>query len=104
MFNNYHWLTVLVFQDDSAVHIAEETSNAAWAAPVAIMVAVLSTEILGWLMYIALSFAIASVPDVLRSNLALPIGDVYLNVLGRKGTFVLWWSMVLLQVCCNSPM
>lgn len=65
----------------------------------AIMVGVLGTEILGWLMYIAVSFATASVPVAIQSKLVLPIGDVFLNVLGRKGTFVLWWSMVVLQVC-----
>lgn len=64
------------------------------------MVGVLGTEILGWLMYIAVSFATASVPEALQSKLVLPIGDVFLNVLGKKGTFVLWWSMVVLQVCC----
>lgn len=90
----YHSFT----QDDSAVHIAEETSNAASAAPIAIMVGVLATEILGWLMYIAVSFATASVSEALQSKLVLPIGDVFLNVLGRKGTFVLWWAMVVLQV------
>ncbi|KAF8555239.1 amino acid transporter [Imleria badia] len=64
---------------DSAAYIAEETSNAAHAAPIAIMVRVLGTEILGWLMYIAVSFATYSVPDVLQSKFALPIGDVFLN-------------------------
>lgn len=98
--SSWSWLTGHFFQDDSAVHIAEETSNAAWAAPIAIMVGVLGTEILGWLMYIAVSFATASVPEALQSELVLPIGSVFLNVLGEKGTFVLWWSMVVLQVCC----
>ncbi|KAH0831949.1 amino acid permease-domain-containing protein [Lanmaoa asiatica] len=103
------WVFILSFTQpmwsltgyDSAVHIAEETSNAAWAAPIAIMVGVLGTEILGWLMYIAVSFATASVPGALQSKLVLPIGDVFLNVLGRKGTFVLWWSMVVLQYLCG---
>ena len=63
------------------------------------MVGVVGTEVLGWLMYIAVSFATASVPEALQSKLVLPIGDVFLNVLGRKGTFALWWSMVVLQVC-----
>ncbi|KAG9315891.1 amino acid/polyamine transporter I [Chiua virens] len=71
------------------------------AAPIAILVSVLGTEILGWLMYIAISFATASVPETLQSSLALPIGDVFLNVLGRKGTFVLWWSMTVLQYLCG---
>jgi len=107
--SNNGWAFILSFTQpmwsltgyDSAAHIAEETSNAAWAAPVAIMTAVLGTEILGWLMYIAISFATASVSDALQSNLVLPIGDVLLNVLGRKGTFVLWWSIVVLQYLCG---
>jgi len=65
------------------------------------MVGVLGTEILGWLMYIAISFATYSVPDVLRSKLALPIGDVFLNVLGKKGTLALWWSIAILQFLCG---
>ncbi|KAN0087468.1 Amino acid/polyamine transporter I [Tylopilus felleus] len=107
--SNNVWAFILSFTQpmwsltgyDSAVHIAEETSNAEWAAPMAIMVGVLGTEILGWLMYIAVSFATASVPVAIQSKLVLPIGDVFLNVLGRKGTFVLWWSMVVLQYLCG---
>ncbi|KAF8555243.1 amino acid transporter [Imleria badia] len=107
--SNNVWVFILSFTQpmwsltgyDSAVHIAEETSNAASAAPIAIMVGVLGTEILGWLMYIAVSFATASVPEALESKLVLPIGDVFLNVLGRKGTFFLWWAMVVLQYLCG---
>lgn len=49
-------------------------------------------------MYIAFSFATYSVPDVLQSKFALPIGDVFLNVLGKKGALALWWSITVLQV------
>lgn len=62
------------------------------------MVGVLGTEILGWMMYIAISFATYSVPDVLQSNFELPIADVFLNALGKKGTLALWWSITVLQV------
>lgn len=62
------------------------------------MVGVLGTEILGWIMYIAVSFATYSVPDVLQSKFALPIGDVFLHVLGKKGASALWWSITVLQV------
>ena len=56
--------------------IAEETSIAAHAAPIAIMIGVLGIEILGWLMYIAVSFATYSVPDVLQSESALSVREV----------------------------
>ncbi|KAF8443051.1 amino acid transporter [Boletus edulis BED1] len=103
--SNNVWAFILAFTTpmwcltgyDSAAHIAEETSNAARAAPIAIMVGVLGTEILGWLMFIAFSFATYSVPDVLQSKLALPVGDVFLHVLGKRGALALWWSIAVLQ-------
>jgi hypothetical protein len=39
--------------DDSAAHIAEETSNAARAAPVAILTSVVFTSLFGWIFLIA---------------------------------------------------
>ncbi|KAF9242599.1 amino acid transporter [Melanogaster broomeanus] len=103
--SNNVWAFILAFTSpmwsltgyDSAAHIAEETTNAALAAPIAIMVGVLGTEILGWLMFIAASFATYSVPDIVQSKLVLPMGDVYLAVLGKKGTLALWWSIAFLQ-------
>lgn len=63
-------------EDDSVAHIAEETSIAAHAAPIVIMVGVLGTKTLGWLMYIAVSFATYSVLDVLQLESTLLIGEV----------------------------
>jgi hypothetical protein len=62
------------------------------------MVGVVVTEILGWLMYIAISFATYSIPDILQSKLPLPVGDIFLAILGKKGALTLWWSIALLQV------
>lgn len=86
-----------VYPDDSAAHIAEETAGAARAAPIAILVGVLGTEILGWLYYIGASYATNSVPDILQSKLALPLGQVFLNVMGKKGALTLWCSIIVLQ-------
>jgi amino acid transporter len=85
------------FSDDSAAHIAEETAGAARAAPIAILVGVAATEILGWLYYIAISYATNSVSGILETKLALPLGQVYLNVLGKKGALALWCSITALQ-------
>ncbi|KAG1752824.1 hypothetical protein EDB19DRAFT_968251 [Suillus lakei] len=82
---------------DSAAHIAEETAGAARAASIAILVGVAGTEILGWLYYIAASYATNSVSDILQSKLALPFGQVFLNVLEKKGTLTLWCSIAVLQ-------
>jgi hypothetical protein len=64
------------------------------------MAGVVVTEILGWVMYIAASFATYSVSDILQSKLPLPMGDVFLVVLGKKGALTLWWSLGLLLVSC----
>ncbi|KIJ64440.1 hypothetical protein HYDPIDRAFT_90326 [Hydnomerulius pinastri MD-312] len=107
--SNNVWAFIMAFTSpmwsltgyDSAAHIAEETANAARNAPIAIMVGVLGTEILGWLLYIAASFATYSVPDVLQSTYVLPMGQVFLTVLGKKGGLALWWSIAVLQYLCG---
>lgn len=107
--SNNVWAFILAFTSpmwsltgyDSAAHIAEETAGAARAAPIAILVGVAGTEILGWLYYIAASYATNSVPDILQSNLALPLGQVYLNVLVKKGALALWCSIAVLQYLCG---
>ncbi|KAF9262529.1 amino acid transporter [Marasmius fiardii PR-910] len=82
---------------DSAAHIAEEVTGAARVAPVAILVGVGATGILGWLLLIAVSFVIPSISDVLASNLPLPMGQVLLDVLGKKGMLVLWSFIIVVQ-------
>lgn len=106
---NNVWAFILAFTSpmwsltgyDSAAHIAEETAGAARAAPIAILVGVAATEILGWLYYIAASYATNSVTDILQSKLALPLGQVFLNVLGEKGALTLWCSIAVLQYLCG---
>ncbi|KZT30122.1 amino acid transporter [Neolentinus lepideus HHB14362 ss-1] len=80
---------------DSAAHVSEETANASRAAPRAIFAAVLMTMINGWLILIAASFAIVSVPDLLSSPLPLPMAQLLLNVVGKHGMLTLW-SLILL--------
>ncbi|KAG2151409.1 amino acid transporter [Suillus clintonianus] len=108
--SKYVWAFILAFTSpmwsltgyDSAAHIAEETAGAARAAPIAILVGVAGTEILGWLYYIAASYATASVPDILQTKLALPLGQVFLNVLGKKGALTLWCSIAYLCGCSQA--
>jgi len=86
------------YEDDSAAHISEETVNAALAAPLAIIVSVLVTASLGWLLLIATSFAIPSVSDLLGTSLPLPMGQVFLNVLGKRGMLAIWSLIIVVQV------
>ena len=84
--------------DDSAAHISEETAGAARAAPIAILVGVAATATLGWLSYIAASFALVSVSDLLATELALPMGQLFLDVLGKRGMLAIWSLIIVVQV------
>ena len=81
--------------DDSAAHISEETAGAARAAPIAILVGVGATASLGWLLFIAASFAIPSVPALLSTGLALPMGQLLLDVLGKRGMLAIWSILIV---------
>ncbi|KAL7282776.1 hypothetical protein ACG7TL_004252 [Trametes sanguinea] len=82
---------------DSAAHISEETANAARAAPIAILVGVGATASLGWLLFIAASFATASVAQLLSTDLPLPMGQLFLNVLGKHGMLAIWSLIIVVQ-------
>ncbi|TFK69095.1 amino acid transporter [Pluteus cervinus] len=82
---------------DSAAHISEEVAGAATSAPIAILVGVAGTATLGWLLLIATSFVITSVEDLLTTTLPLPMGQVFLNVLGKRGMLIIWSFIIVVQ-------
>ncbi|KAJ7705493.1 amino acid transporter [Mycena rosella] len=88
---------------DSAAHIAEETAGAGRTAPIAILVnvAVGATSALGWMLLITISFVIPSVGDILSSRLPLPAGQVFLDVLGKRGMLAIWSCATLTQYACG---
>lgn len=96
------WCSVLysfhVSADDSAAHISEETAGAARAAPIAIMTGVGLTASLGWLLYIAVSYATFSVADIIQTDLPLPMGQLFLNTLGKRGMLAIWSLIIVVQV------
>ena len=53
---------------------------------------------LGWLILIAASFATTSISDILGTHLALPMGQLFLNVLGKKGMLAIWSFIIVVQV------
>ncbi|KAG9313229.1 amino acid transporter [Chiua virens] len=72
---------------DSAAHISEEVAGAQRSAPIAIILGVASTEILGWLVLIAASFATKSVSSLLTTDLPLPMGTT-ISKCARKARHV----------------
>jgi len=82
---------------DSACHVSEEVAGAARAAPLAILIGVAGTAGLGWILLIAASFATASVSGVLTTTLPLPMGQLFLDVLGKRGMLVIWSFIIVVQ-------
>jgi len=82
---------------DAAAHISEEQAGAARAAPIAIMVSVAMTTSLGWILLIAASFATTSVSDLLTTKLPLPMGQLFLDTLGKRGMLAIWSFIIVVQ-------
>lgn len=82
---------------DSAAHVSEESAGAARAAPFAILIGVAGTAGLGWILLIAASFATTSVSDLLTTTLPLPMGQLFLNTLGKRGMLILWSFIIVVQ-------
>lgn len=73
---------------DATAHISEEVRRAAYAAPAAIVIAVIGTGLLGWLFNIVLVLCSGPLtPDLLAGSAVLKIMTMRM---GRAGALVLW--------------
>ncbi|KAJ6581118.1 amino acid/polyamine transporter I [Mycena capillaripes] len=82
---------------DSAAHISEETTGAGRAVPIAILLGVGATASFGWLLLISISFVIPSIDDLLGTSLPLPMGQVFLDLFGKRGMLVIWSFIIIVQ-------
>jgi len=82
---------------DSAAHVSEEIAGAARAAPIAILIGVGGTASLGWLLLIAASYATSSVHDLLNTGFPLPMGQLFLDTLGKRGMLAIWSFIIVVQ-------
>ncbi|KAJ7153070.1 amino acid/polyamine transporter I [Mycena crocata] len=87
---------------DSAAHISEETAGAGRAAPIAILVSVGATASVGWVLLIVTSFVIPSISALLETSLPLPMGQVFLDVLGKRGMLAIWSCATVVQYACGA--
>ncbi|KAJ7746755.1 amino acid/polyamine transporter I [Mycena maculata] len=102
---NNGWAFMLAFTSpmwtltgyDSAAHISEETAGAGRAAPIAIIVGVFATASFGWILLISTSFVIPSISDLLGTTLPLPMGQVFLDVFGKRGMLIIWSFIIVVQ-------
>lgn len=63
------------------------------------MVGVGATASLGWILLISVSYTIVSIDALLETSLPLPMGQVFLNVLGKRGMLAIWSLIIIVQVC-----
>jgi amino acid transporter len=79
---------VLPTDYDATAHISEEVRRAAYAAPAAIVIAVVGTGLLGWLFNIVIILCSGPVTTELLGGTA--VIKIMTMRIGKPGTFVLW--------------
>lgn len=70
--------------------MAEETTNASRAAPLAIMAAVFGTSFTGLALCLVTTFSITDVSSTAASSLGVPFAQVLYDHLGRPGMLALF--------------
>ncbi|CAD6898722.1 unnamed protein product [Tilletia controversa] len=87
---------------DAVAHISEEVHRAAIAAPVAIVIAVAGTGLVGWILCIVLILVSGDIGDLLAADpvntpLTWPGGLVFAEILLRRGgriAFLVLWPFI----------
>lgn len=93
---------------DASAHASEETKDAALAAPRGILMAIIASAIAGYVMLLAVTLAIPSLPDAI--NAKNPFIYVLSTSMGPLGTVLVWlcvaamWFCGLASVTSNSRM
>ncbi|WFD45007.1 hypothetical protein MPSI1_003683 [Malassezia psittaci] len=82
---------------DSAAHVAEETSNAAHAGPIAMVSAVVGTALTGFILSIVHSFVMQDPSRLLSAGLKIPAAQLYYDVMGKHGCLAMWSIIIFVQ-------
>ncbi len=85
---------------DASAHVAEETRNAAVAAPKGIVNSVLVSLIAGWVLLLAVTFAIKDWAAARDTTIGLPPAQIFIDSTGHTlGTFMLLIAAVAQFFC-----
>lgn len=82
---------------DSVAHVAEETTNAVHAGPIAMLSAVMGTAISGFILSIVHSFVMPDPARLLSTNLKLPAAMLYYDIMGKHGFLAMWSITIFVQ-------
>jgi amino acid permease (GABA permease) len=85
---------------DASAHVAEETHDAAKAAPRGIVSSVVVSVVAGFVLLVAITWAIQNYDAELNSALKLPPAQIFIDAVGHNlGTFLLFICMVAQWFC-----
>lgn len=86
---------------DASAHMAEETVNAAVAAPRGIVNSILVSLVAGWVLLIGLNFAIQDYKAVLGTSTGVPPVQIFLDTVGKTGGILLLLIVIGAQFFCG---
>ena len=81
---------------DASAHLSEETNNAAWNAPLGVLMSVGVSAIFGFFLLISLLFSIQNFDTTVDSSVGQPVTQILVDIFGNKGAIAL---MTLIIVC-----
>ena len=85
---------------DASAHVAEETRNAAVAAPKGIVNSVLVSLVAGWVLLLAVTFAVQDWEAERTSSIGLPPAQIFIDAVGHDlGLFLLFIAAVAQFFC-----
>jgi amino acid permease (GABA permease) len=85
---------------DASAHVAEETHDAANAAPRGIVMSVVVSIIAGFVLLVAITWSIQNYQAELHTGLGLPPAQIFIDAAGHNlGTFLLFICMVAQWFC-----
>ena len=96
---------------DASAHLSEETQNAAWNAPLGVLMSVGVSAVFGFFLIISLLFSIQDFSGTVTSTVGQPVTQILVDVFGDKGAIALMtliilcvWHAGLFSLTSNSRM
>jgi len=81
---------------DASAHLSEETNNAAWNAPLGVLMSVGISAVFGFFLLVSLLFSIQDFDKTVASDIGQPVLQILIDIFGKKGAIAL---MTLIIVC-----
>lgn len=86
---------------DASAHVAEETRNAAVAAPRGIVNSVLVSLVAGWILLLAVTFAVQDWDAARESEIGLPPAQIFIDATGHTLGLLLLFICAVAQFFCG---